>query len=678
MTDATTLKTASEAFAEQRVDDFVALARHQLTDLIEADQWDDDIWDISESIIQKGKPRAASRLYFYQFGTLKGSGEKATGSPLEPGIRDFAKAFIRYTQSASPMKLAAIKGRLAALSHIEAAFRELGSHPEIHLLSPDVLNRAVHIAIRAGCAPMVKYQRGSFIEKVYDLCSRQNLLATPFQWRHGIKKPPEPGERIGVEFEQRRSDSLPSRRALEALAHIYRNPSNLRDELLSAVCLICICSPWRGSEVLQLRIDCKVQEMRREGSVNVPAFGLRAFPGKGNQPQVKWIPDVAAEAVRLAIERLASSCKEARAIASWYVAHPNKMYLPNDLANLRDHEWLSLGQLGLIVGQQDPNAWAKRRGLRGRSASDGKLQFCFSDVEQAVLEMLPRDFPNQNGLPGHAYSEALILVRKEALRANTGAGSRVMFEPIDINQFNKWLSGQKDRPAVFERYGFTEKDGRPISITTHSFRHWNNNLGHRAGLSHEDLALWSGRDPAQNKYYDHQNAAEFMDDLLELALKAGGVGPIFEAADNLPDMTLISREEYLREQIGSSHATEVGACFHDYALQPCQNHGDCLTCEENGFVKGDTKHRDRIAGMLQITELQLADAQAGMTDGDYGADLWVQEHQRKADRMRQIVAKHDDNAILDGVIVTLPAGRNDSQIEQALRLRTERRRLRRR
>lgn len=678
MSDATNLKTAAEVTAERRVDDFIALARQQLTNLIGADQWDDDIWDISGSIIQKGKPRAASRLHFYKFGTLQGSGETATGSRLEPGIREFAKAFIRYTQSASPMKLPAIKGRLAALSHIEAAFTELGSDPAIHLLSPDVLNRAVDIAIRGGCAPMVKYQRGSFIEKVYVLCSQQNLLSTPFQWRHGIKKPPEPGERIGVEFEQRRSDSLPSRRALEALAHVYRNPKNLRDELLSAICLICICSPWRGSEVLQLRLDCEVQEMRREGSGNVPAFGLRAFPGKGNQPQVKWIPDVAAGAVRQAIERLARTCKDARDIASWYVAHLGKMYLPSDLAQLRDQEWLSGAELGSIIGQQQPDAWAKRQGLRGRRTAGGKWQYRFSDVEKVVLEMLPRDFPNQNGLPSHLYSEALILVRKEALRANAGAGSRVMFEPIDINQFNNWLSGTSGRPAVFERYGFTEEDGSRISITTHSFRHWNNNLGHRAGLSQEDLALWSGRDPAQNKYYDHQNAAEFMDDLLELALKAGGVGPIFEAADNLPDMTIISRDEFLREQIGSSHATEVGACFHDYALQPCQNHGDCLTCEENGFVKGDAKHRERIAGMLQIAELQLADARSGMSDGDYGADLWVQEHQRKAERLRLILAKHDDDAIADGLIVTLPAGRSDSQIEQALRLRDERQRPRRR
>ena len=674
MTAVVALCTKTELSTEQRVAAFIELARNQLTNLIPTTDWPADAWDVSAAFVRKGKPRVASRLYFFQHGTLVGHASKATGIPFHPAFRDFAKAYVRYAHSSAPMVFERLVARLLALGYIEAAFRALGMKPSIHFLSPEVLTQAVQIGT-GDVSPMVKYQRGVLIEKVYDFCVRQYLLAASFQWRHGIPKPQEPGERIGAEFIARRAEKLPSSRAFEVLAHIYCQPRNRRDELLATVCLICICTPWRASEILQLRTDCEVIETRREESREVPTYGLRAFPGKENRPQIKWVPDIAADQVKEAIRRLRISCAEARDIAAWYFENPDRMYLPPNLAHLREAEWLSADDLAELGDQTNGIQWAKKLGLKPQLRGVGKpYEYRFADLQHATLAQLPRDFPYQNGLKTHAYPEALILVRQGALRADTvGKGSQVMFEPIDISQFNRWLSGTSAHLTVFQQYGFTERNGSPISFTTHSFRHWNNNLGHKKGLSQEDLALWSGRDPGQNRYYDHQTPAEFQADLLEIARKAGGIGPVFEAADSLPDLALISREEFLQGQIGSSHATELGACFHDYALQPCQNHGDCVTCEEHGFVKGDPQHRAVISGLLGVTETQLAAAKAAMSDGDYGADLWVQEHDRKARRMRVMLAKHDDPSIPDRTVVTLSADRQDSEIEQAMRLRNERR-----
>ncbi|PWC27411.1 hypothetical protein [Teichococcus aestuarii] len=672
MTKVVALRTKVELTAEQRVAEFIALAQGQLTNLIPTAAWSADAWDVSAAFVRKGNPRAASRLYFYQHGTLVGRGDKATGTPFQTAFRDFAKAYIRYAHSAAPKVFERLQARLSALRHIEAAFRALNMEPSIHLLAPDVLTKAVQIGT-GDVTPAVKYQRGVAIELAYNLCLRQHLLASSFVWRHGIPKPQDPGERIGAEFEGRRAEKLPSRRAFEVLAHVYCRPRNQRDELLSAVCLICICAPWRASEVLQLRTDCEVTEKRRQGKREVPAYGLRAFPGKANKPQIKWIPDIAVDQAEEAIRRLRVRCAEAREIAAWYVRNPDRVYLPADLAHLRKVEWLTADQVAELANQTNGIQWAKRVGLEPRVGAGGRHEYRFADLERAVLAQLPRDFPYQNGLRTHQYDEALILVRQGALRAGTGGrGSRVMFESIDVNQFNRWLSGTPEHSTVFQQYGFTEEDGSQIKLTTHAFRHWNNHIGHKKGLSQEDIALWSGRDPGQNKYYDHQTAAEFQADLLDMARKAGGIGPVFEAADSIPEGELISREEFLREQIGSSHATEVGACFHDYALQPCQNHGDCITCEENGFIKGDPQHRIEIAKLLGVTEMQLAAATAAMAEEDYGADIWVQEHERKVSRLRVMLAKHDDIGIPDGTVVTLPADRQDSEIERAMRLRGDR------
>lgn len=562
--------------------------------------------------------------------------------------------------------------RLCALAYIEAAFRALRIEPSVHLLSPDVLIKAVQIGTE-GVSPFVKYHRAGAVDGVYDLCRRRNLIAASFQWRHGVPKPSDSGERIGADFAERRAEKLPSRQAFEVLAHVYCQARNLRDELLATVCLICICTPWRASEVLQLRIDCEARETRREGHRKVLAYSLRAFPGKDNLPQIKWVLGIAVDRVQEAVRRLLTACAEARVIAVWYVENPGRIYLPPDLAHLRGVEWVTSDQVAFLVGQLNGVQWASNAGLVPRARTGTRHEYRFSDLERAVLAQLPRDFPYQNGLETHPYSKALILVRRGALRADAAdGGSRVMFEPIDIDQFNRWLSGTLEHRTVFQQYGFTEEDGSLIKITTHAFRHWNNNLGHIRGLSQEDLALWSGRDPGQNKYYDHQTPAEFRGDLRELALRAGGIGPLFEAADNLPEPVLISRDDFLREQIGAAHATEVGACIHDYALQPCQNHSDCVTCEENAFVKGDQRHRADITRLLGPTEMQLAAAKVSMSEGDYGADLWVQDHERKASRLRLMLAIHNDPTIPDGKVVTLPAGRQDSEIEQAMRRHAER------
>jgi hypothetical protein len=670
----------AEVDAEHRVADFIALARNQLTTLVASAEWPENSWNVSSSFVRKGRPRQSSRLHFFQHGTKIGRGDNVAGIPFSSNFGEFARAYVRYQHSAAPVIFGKLQERLRALGYIEAAFRSLEVEPSIHLLSPNVLTKAVQL----GCENLgnaMQYERGCTIEAIYDFCLRHGLITIPFQWHHGIPNPLKLLDRVGREFEKRRAEKLPSSRALEALAYIYRHPRNLRDKLLSAVSLICICTPWRASEVLQLRTDCEVREIRRTESGEAQAYGLRAFPGKGNKPQIKWAPDVTVDQLEKAVRLLLHECSAARAIATWYVENPTRIYLPPELAQLREKQWLTTNDIVSLWGITNNNITKLLRikGVRHRiSTDDGKsFEHRSSDFERLVLTELPRDFPYQNGLKTHPYHEALILARRGALRAATnGNGSRVMFEAIDVQSFIVWLSGKSGYPPVFERYGFTEEDGSPIKITTHSFRHWNNTLGFRMGLSQEDVALWSGRDPGQNKYYDHQTPTEFREELRKLALQAGVVGSLSEAADNLPEPKLISRKEFLLTQIGSAHVTEFGACIHDYALQPCQNHGDCLTCEENVFVKGDQRHREKITGLLELTEMQLAKAKADMFEGDYGADIWVQEHTRKIKRMQLMLAKHNDPEITDGMVVTLPSDRQDSEIEQAMRQRDEHQRNR--
>ena len=245
-----------------------------------------------------------------------------------------------------------------------------------------------------------------------------------------------------------------------------------------------------------------------------------------------------------------------------------------------------------------------------------------------------------------------------------------MFEPIGIDAYGAWLSGgTRHKKSVLERYGFVPADALADPLTSHGFRHWLNDIAHRRGMSAMDIAHWSGRDPAQNSYYDHQTPAQFQAQLRDLAEKGGGIGPLFEAGNTLPDNALISRTEFLASQIGSAHQTDLGACLHDYSLLPCQRFGDCLGCEENVFIKGDPKHQAGIEERQALTTMQLETARAAMLDGDYGADLWVQDHETTLRRLALVLSIHCDASIPSGTLVNLPADGRDTELSMAMRER---------
>jgi hypothetical protein len=357
-------------------------------------------------------------------------------------------------------------------------------------------------------------------------------------------------------------------------------------------------------------------------------------------------------------------------IAEWYVRNPTKLYLPPDAEHFRQQSRLDAAVIGNLVGTVVPNVWAKAMNMPlERLSKASGASYAFEDFERAVLTQLPKDFPLHNGHPSLPYSDSLVLVRRGSLRADTvGNGSRVMFEPVGICAYGDWLSGNKHYESVLERYRPSATDGLSKPFTSHGFRHWLNDIAHRKGMNAMDIAHWSGRDPAQNKYYDHQTPAQFHAQLRDLAEKAGGIGPLFEAADTLPsDNALISRAEFLASQIGSAHQTDLGACLHDYSLLPCQRFGDCLSCEENVFVKGDKQHQNGIKERHALTELQLDAARAAMGDADYGADLWVKDHEAALCRLALVLSIHADEHIASGTLINLPPDDRDTGLSMAIR-----------
>lgn len=158
-----------------------------------------------------------------------------------------------------------------------------------------------------------------------------------------------------------------------------------------------------------------------------------------------------------------------------------------------------------------------------------------------------------------------------------------MFRCVDDGVISRYLGVRDDGPSIFERFGYTEDDGSPIWLRSHSLRHYLNMLGQTGGLTSTEIAVFSGRkDIRQNRAYDHMSSDEVQAPISE-ALKAGLTSNLVTARRR----DLIARRAFKRTGIVAAHTTEYGWCTHNFASEPCQMYRDCISCEEHECVKGE-------------------------------------------------------------------------------------------
>ena len=649
--------------ASTRVEDFIELVRTQINVLIDHDQWDYDVWQVGHAFVSKGRNIERRALAFYNRQATISRGHEVVGEPLHPSFINFAKAYIRWMQSAKPFGLGQARRRLDALKLIEGAFRDLGIEPAIENMNVAVLNRAIEMG-RDGVGSEVHHQFAMNFAQTHKFCLDRGFLRNPFPWKHGVRRPTPKTAEIGADAKEWRAKRLPSPEAFQALAHVFRNGVEFQDRLFSAVTAIMMSVPIRAHEALQLRVDCEVRSEAKSPDTGemIRTYGLRVWPGKNEPPQVKWVPTHMITVVEEAVRRLVEMCTPAREVAAWYEKNPNELWLPAKLLHCRHSGYVPRRDVVSVLGMTPRSTanWLREN----RIETDGSNGVRLRDLADALLPMLPRDFPLFNGDRTQVYSETMIVLFWNQLGSRGTNPSIITQATIDAIIF--WL-GSNGKRRVFARWGFAEKDGSPMRLGTHAFRHWLNTVAQLRGMSEIDIAKWSGRGIAQNKAYNHVTPEETLSQIREAMFTGRAVGPMFEAAKVQGINTPVDRREFLEAQIGSALVTDFGICVHDYSLLPCQSHGDCLGCSENVFVKGDADHRAKVEKRLQLSENQLDQALRAVGEQDYGADRWVEAHTRAITRQKMMLAAHDDQSMPDGTIVNLPDGALDNEVAMALR-----------
>jgi hypothetical protein len=238
-------------------------------------------------------------------------------------------------------------------------------------------------------------------------------------------------------------------------------------------------------------------------------------------------------------------------------------------------------------------------------------------------------------------SQSLCVMFRNQFRGKH-ATLRFLPELIGYNQLTVALGNVHGALSIFSRRGLVEADNLPIRIRSHAFRHWLNTLADRGGLSDLELALWMGRrDPRQNAAYKHGTVAQRVEWARE-AIKDGRLyGDIADIYNGMNDP--VEKEEFLETFVSVAHFTPYGVCLHDFALEPCRYHLNCLSgCGEYARTKGDKEERSNLRQLRVFTERQLKMAEQAMTNAEYGASNWVDHNRRILTNTEAALAVDDD------------------------------------
>lgn len=647
----------AELDAENNLNNFITMGREHLT-VFGADlPFDENKWDITDTIKTKGHGNKKFRVTFSNQKTVN---RKKPDYMAEPFL-SFAKADFRYSFSMCPTK--SPDRRLAALRALECALGEHGESPNPNRATAETFNRASQI-VKEHFSEKKAYSVGRQLEALAQFISENRISTIPIDWKTPLKRPKDT-TRVGQKYDERRNSKLPSDAALEALPKIFQMAIEPLDVLVSSLTAILCADPERINEALLLLEDCEVFETKNGKDI----YGIRFPTSKGADPMIKWIVPTMVDVVVQAISKIRVITEEARDVARWYEKNPDKIFIPSHLASLRNQPYLSYEEVGkLLFGVEGDRisggSWCRTNKI-DQVKRNGKCFVKFSDVEQIVLKNLPEDFPYLNQETGVTYSNALIVFFKNDLGEKKTAFSCII-TPVSINTINTGLGSRSVHgfKSVFDRFGFTEPDGSSIKVTTHQFRHYLNNLAQAGGMSQLDIAKWSGRkDVSQNAAYDHVSAEDLV---VKIRSRLGDDVQMFGPLSELPKRVIIGRDEFARLKIPTAHLTEFGVCIHDYTMSPCQLYADCFSCTEQVCIKGDEERTKTIKAELLSTEENFIIVEQAHLDGDIGAYRWLEHYRAIKSRLSQLCSILDDPLVPIGSVVQLSNLPVISPIDQAV------------
>jgi len=576
------------------------------------------------------------------------------------GFIDFAKAYFRYQQGHKPT---GAKNELKALRTIEAAMLQNSELASISDITITILDQAAQL-MREHYKQGSDYHGGRELERLAKFITAKKLVAQELSdWRNPIARKKDEIQ-TGKKARVRREKKMPSEEALSAMAEIFAtNPTEPKDIFTTSTFALLMCAPSRITEVLELPVDCEVEEKDSKGILR---YGWRFYAGKGFGADIKWIPTEMVGIAKEAISRITRLTEESRNLAKWIESNPANFYRHENCPRVTDSQFLSMKEACLALGLKNTTTKVCVSSLRSCGLEQKDDLHTLSSLWQYVLSRQPKEFPWLSTKKRIKYSNALFCMRRNLIDSLRGTSPVILWKPTN-NILNNDLSPREslkaDHQSIFDRYGYRAADGGRSKLTSHQARQLLNTLAQRGGLSQFQIAKWSGRAEAkQNRTYNHMSEYEMVAMAEELDTTLTLFGPSGDVEKHEP----ITIQEFNTMEKGAVHVTEFGVCVHDFTMSPCEKYRDCLNCSEQVCIKGETEKLARIIKRLKQVEQQYQASKQAMDDGLAGADRWYEYHKNTMVRLKELIAILESKDVENGAQIKLRNDKAFSPLRRAI------------
>ena len=641
----------SEALnADERLTAFVRQARDDLSVFGNQLIWNAPTWELHGVSRVSGRPSTLRVTWGHP---LKKS-PKSVGDYTLFDTRniDFFKAYLRYTYGLAPRMDA--QQTLSAMRHLDKALSR--GDTSIAGARADDFN-AASATCRSAFALETSYRVGRQLEAIARFLNDHGLVARPLNWICPIRRPTD-FHRIGVGHEHNRHRKLPSEQAIAGLGEAYRRARHPMDVLAASAYALLLATHSRISELHRLDAydcDCEV-ETTDHGTTR---WGLRWYPSKGGQPEIRWIPTALVPLAKDALQHIRDVTEPARELARKYIA--GQPILPQDDPNdpLARDGYISMETLGTVTNPNNAIAALRRNGCDLRPEFPRSLRvpvtttarlYLRAPIEERFRAELPEGFPLADPKSRLRYDRALLVRNGDISPRSPSTFWRL--SPVRSDEIERTMNGKNNREGrtlgLFERLSLVDDDGEPIRITPHQLRHYMTTLAMEGNLSELDIARWAGRsDIHHNAHYDHETADSLVAKAREV--ESDMFGKTLTATPQQP----ITAKQVMQRTSLAVHVTKFGACLHDFAMSPCPLFRDCLNCVEHACVKGDKQAEGALRDRLAIMEKAVAAAENAEASGETGSEIWLSRKRIELARLRELVVLIDDDKVIDGAVVML-------------------------
>ncbi len=630
--------------AETRLADFIRHARDDLTVFGAELDWASPKWELRGVARVSGRPNKLRVVWGHP---LK-KAPKAIGdyAPLDARNVDFFKAYLRYRYGLAPQMNATLI--LSAIRHLDKALARAGK-PATDARADDF--NAAAAAARSVYSRHTAYRVGRQLEAIAGFLDDHRLVARPLVWTNPIGRPTD-FDRIGVGPERARTRKLPSERAIAALGEAYRRARHPMDVIAVSAYALLLATHSRISELHRLdACDCEVEAVEQ----GERRYGLRWYPSKGGEPEIRWIPGALAPLARDALKRIRDLTEPARALARRYMA--GEEILPADDPDdpLARPGYISMKTLGTVTKPGLAIAELRQKGVDlrwvpardlGVPVSTTARLYLRAPIEAAFRADLPEGFPLADPKSGLGYDRALLVRTADMPPRSSSMFWRL--SRITSPTIAGTMNGTGFSAGTFARLGLVDDDGETVRITPHQLRHYMTTLANQGNLSQLDIARWAGRkDVRHNAFYDHETA----DSLVSKARALGA--EMFGSPITATPQRPVTPRQLIEGNLAGVHLTRYGACLHDFAMSPCPMYRDCLNCVEHACVKGDERAERALRDRHIVMEKAVAAAEEAAAIGEGNSKIWLSRKRTELARLRELVALIDDATIEPGAVLRL-------------------------